>query len=88
MCFLFQIFFGQNFFLDQQFFRTRFFSDHYFFLADIFALSKLPALKMDEGTALIVISVIGYWGVRYLFKLKVDKVVPVTRALKWKSYDW
>ena len=36
----------------------------------IFALSKLPNFKMDEGTALIVISVIGYWGVRYLFKLK------------------
>tara|TARA_B100001115_G_scaffold171523_1_gene153982 strand:+ start:459 stop:1679 length:1221 start_codon:yes stop_codon:yes gene_type:complete len=54
----------------------------------IFTLSKLPTLKMDEGTALIVISVVGYWGVRYLFKLKVDKVVPVTRALKLKSYDW
>ena len=54
----------------------------------IFALSKLPVFKMDEGTALIVISVIGYWGVRYLFKLKVDKVVPVTKGLQWKSYDW
>lgn len=54
----------------------------------IFVLSKLPNLKMDEGTALIVISIIGYWGVRYLFKLKVDKVVPVTRELQWKSYDW
>ena len=54
----------------------------------IFALSKLPTLKMDEGTALIVVSVIGYWGIRYLFKLKVDKVVPVTKGLQWKSYDW
>ena len=54
----------------------------------IFVLSKLLNLKMDEGTALIVISIIGYWGVRYLFKLKVDKVVPVTRELQWKSYDW
>ena len=54
----------------------------------IYALSKLPTYKIDEGTALIVISVVGYWGVRYLLMLKVDKVVPVNKVLQWKSYDW
>jgi MFS family permease len=54
----------------------------------IYALSKVPFFDMGEGSALICISLIGYWGVRFLRKLKVDKVLPVRERLQWKSYDW
>lgn len=54
----------------------------------IFFLASLPFLQMDEGTALIVIAIIGYWGFRYLLQLNVDLVVPVAKGLQWQSYDW
>lgn len=54
----------------------------------IYALSKVPFFDMGEGAALIFISLLGYWGVRFLRKLKVDKVLPVRERLQWKSYDW
>ena len=53
----------------------------------IFFIS-IPSLRIDEGTALIVIAITGYWGFRYLLKLKVDAVVPVAKGLQWSSYDW
>lgn len=54
----------------------------------IFFLSSIPSLTIDEGTALIIIAITGYWGFRYLLKLKVDVVVPVAKGLQWRSYDW
>jgi len=44
--------------------------------------------EMDEGVILLFIAVLGFFGVYYLLKMKVDVVVPVKKGLKWKSYDW
>jgi len=44
--------------------------------------------EMDEGIILLFISVIGFFGVYYLLKMKVDIVVPFKKGLQWKSYDW
>jgi hypothetical protein len=44
--------------------------------------------EMDEGIILLFISVLGFVGVYYLLKMKVDVVVPVKKGLQWKSYDW
>ena len=54
----------------------------------IFSLSNLSIFNIDEGMALIIISIMGYCGVRYLFKMKVDKVVIIKKGLQWKYYDW
>ena len=45
-------------------------------------------LEMDEGIILLFIAVLGFFGVYYLLKMKVDVVVPVKKGLQWKSYDW
>jgi hypothetical protein len=44
--------------------------------------------EMDEGIILLFIAVIGFFGVYFLLKMKVDIVVPVKKGLQWKSYDW
>jgi hypothetical protein len=44
--------------------------------------------EIDEGIILLFISVLGFVGVYYLLKMKVDIVVPVKKGLQWKSYDW
>ena len=44
--------------------------------------------EMDEGLILLFISVLGFFGVYFLLKMKVDVVVPVKKGLQWKSYDW
>ncbi len=44
--------------------------------------------EVDEGIILLFVSVIGFFGVYYLLKMKVDIVVPVKKGLEWKSYDW
>ena len=44
--------------------------------------------EMDEGIILLFISIIGFIGVYFLLKIKVDVVVPVKKGLQWKSYDW
>ena len=44
--------------------------------------------EMDEGIILLFISVLGFFGVYFLLKMKVDIVVPVKKGLQWKSYDW
>ncbi len=54
----------------------------------IFCLVQLVPFDMDEGSALMLISVVGFVGVYYLLKLKVDVVVPIKKGLQWKSYDW
>jgi hypothetical protein len=44
--------------------------------------------EMDEGIILLFIAVLGFFGVYYLLKMKVDVVVPVKKGLQWKSYNW
>ena len=44
--------------------------------------------EMDEGVILLFISALGFVGVYYLLKMKVDVVIPVKKGLQWKSYDW
>ena len=44
--------------------------------------------EMDEGIILLFIALLGFFGVYYLLKMKVDVVVPVKKGLQWKSYDW
>ena len=44
--------------------------------------------EIDEGIILLFIAFIGFFGVYYLLKMKVDLVVPVKKGLQWKSYDW
>jgi len=44
--------------------------------------------ETDEGIILLFISVLGFFGVYFLLKMKVDVVVPVNKGLQWKSYDW
>ncbi len=44
--------------------------------------------KNDEGVILLFIAFLGFFGVYYLLKMKVDMVVPFTKGLRWKSYDW
>ena len=53
----------------------------------IFGFGQLM-LEMDEGVILLFIAVLGFFGVYYLLKMKVDVVVPVKKGLQWKSYDW
>ncbi len=43
---------------------------------------------IQEGEILLFIAVLGFIGVHYLLKLKVDVIVPVKKGLQWKSYDW
>jgi hypothetical protein len=42
----------------------------------------------NEGIILLFIAFVGFFGVYYLLKMKVDVVVPVKEGLQWKSYDW
>ena len=44
--------------------------------------------EIDEGIILLFVSVLGFFGVYFLLKMKVDVVVPVNKGLQWKSYDW
>jgi len=44
--------------------------------------------EIDEGIILLFIAFIGFFGVYYLLKMKIDLVVPVKKGLQWKSYDW
>ena len=42
----------------------------------------------DEGVILLFISTIGFIGLYYLLKMKVDVVMPIKKGLQWKSYNW
>ncbi len=55
----------------------------------IFSLSNLY-VDFDEGKILLVISVIGFFGIYYISKLNVDKVIIVKdkKGMQWSSYDW
>ena len=44
--------------------------------------------EMDEGIILLFISFLGFFGVYFLLKMKVDVVVPIKKGLHWSSYDW
>ena len=44
--------------------------------------------EIDEGKILILISIIGFTGIYYLLKMKIDTVIPVKKGVKWRSYDW
>ena len=44
--------------------------------------------EIDEAVILLFISVIGFFGVYFLLKMKVDVVVPVEKGKQWESYDW
>ena len=44
--------------------------------------------EIDEGIILLFIAFIGFFGVYYLSKMKVDIVTPVKKDLQFKSYDW
>jgi len=44
--------------------------------------------EIDEGVILLFISFLGFFGIYYLLKIKVDLVIPVKKGLQWKSYDW
>jgi hypothetical protein len=44
--------------------------------------------EIDEAVILLFISVIGFFGVYFLLKMKVDVVVPVEKGMQWESYDW
>ena len=44
--------------------------------------------EFDEGKILLGISILGFIGVYYILKMKVDVVESVKERLQWKSYDW
>ena len=44
--------------------------------------------EFDEGKILLGISILGFIGVYYVLKMKVDVVESVKERLQWKSYDW
>ncbi len=44
--------------------------------------------EVNEGFILLFISVLGFFGLFYSLKMKVDIVVPAKEGLKWVSYDW
>jgi len=43
---------------------------------------------LDEGTILIVISLMGLWGVYFLMQLKEEDVETKSKGIQWASYDW
>ena len=44
--------------------------------------------EFDEGKILLGISILGFIGVYYVLKMKVDVVESIKERLQWKSYDW
>ena len=44
--------------------------------------------EIDEGNVLLFIASIGFFGVYYLFKIKVDIVPLENKGLHWRYYDW
>ncbi len=53
----------------------------------IFGFGKLIK-EINEGLILLFIAFLGFFGVYYLLKMKVDMVVPFKKEVKWRSYDW
>ena len=44
--------------------------------------------KINEGVILLFIAFIGFFGVYYLLKIKIDKAVPLKRNFRWRNLDW
>ena len=53
----------------------------------IFGFGKLIK-EINEGLILLFIAFLGFFGVYYLLKMKVDMVVPFKKEVKWRFYDW
>ena len=53
----------------------------------IFGFGKFMK-EINEGVILLFIAFLGFFGVYYLLKMKVDMVVPFKKEFKWRSYDW
>ena len=44
--------------------------------------------EINEGIILLFIAIIGFFGVYFLLKIKVDVILPVNKGLQWRFYDW
>ena len=44
--------------------------------------------QINEGVILLFIAILGFFGVYYLLKMKVDIIIPSKKGLQWKSYNW
>tara|TARA_B100001142_G_scaffold95025_1_gene96859 strand:+ start:3837 stop:5072 length:1236 start_codon:yes stop_codon:yes gene_type:complete len=44
--------------------------------------------EINEGIILLFIATIGFFGVYFLLKIKVDVIIPVKKGLQWRFYDW
>ena len=53
----------------------------------IFGFGKFMK-EINEGVILLFIAFLGFFGVYYLLKMKVDMIVPIKKGMNWKSYDW
>ena len=53
----------------------------------IFGFGKFMK-EINEGVILLFIAFLGFFGVYYLLKMKVDMVVPFKKELQWRTYDW
>lgn len=53
----------------------------------IFLLSTF-FVDINEGIVLIIISIVGLFGVFYLLQLKVDAVIDDKQPFSWQTYDW
>ena len=53
----------------------------------IFGFGKFMK-EIDEGIILLFISLVGFFGIYYVLKIKVDIVSPFKKGLQWKDYDW
>ena len=53
----------------------------------IFGFSKFMH-NINEGIILLFVAFLGFFGVHYLLKIKVDMVVPFKKSMKWQNYNW
>ena len=53
----------------------------------IFGFGKFMQ-EINEGVILLCIACLGFSGIYYLLKIKVDTVVPFKKGLQWRTYDW
>jgi hypothetical protein len=54
----------------------------------IIFLSNKFIRKINEGDILLWISVLGLFGLYYLFKMRVDDVITDKEEIRWRSYNW
>ena len=53
----------------------------------IFSFGKFMK-EIDEGLILFCIAFLGFFGVYYLLRMKIDTFIPVKKELQKKTYDW